>query len=60
MEVLLPHMLQEQGMDAIVISYTAGNAVARQLYRSLGFVETGEIQHDEPVLRYTAGSSRTG
>lgn len=33
------------------LSVAAGNEAARRLYRSLGFVETGELSDDELVLR---------
>ena len=33
------------------LSVDAGNAVARALYGSLGFVETGELSDDELVMR---------
>jgi diamine N-acetyltransferase len=36
----------------IALSYAPENAVARQLYQKLGFVETGEMAEDEVVARY--------
>lgn len=37
------------------LSYDPDNAVARELYRSLGFVETGEREDDEVVARRPGG-----
>ncbi len=56
MELLLPLMLAQEGMDEIVTSFVPGNAPAERLYRSLGFEDTGEIEDDEPVLRYVVRS----
>lgn len=36
---------------SIYLSYDRDNHVARKLYASLGFVETGEIKYDETVAR---------
>jgi len=38
-------------VDAIVLSYEPENDVARKLYESLGFVETGHIEDGEMVAR---------
>jgi diamine N-acetyltransferase len=35
----------------MALSYAPDNAVARTLYRSLGFIETGEADGDEVVAR---------
>lgn len=40
------------GATAFALSYQAANVVARRLYASLGFVETGEVEGDEVVARY--------
>ena len=39
------------GCGSCALSYPPGNAAARDLYRALGFVETGEIADDELVAR---------
>jgi len=36
----------------IATSFVPGNDVAKNLYHSLGFVETGELDHDEIVAKY--------
>ncbi len=38
------------------LAYHPDNAVARSLYTSLGFVETGEVDEDEVVARLLPGS----
>ena len=43
------------GRAHIALSYEPENAAARSLYRSLGFVETGEIEGSEIVARYRRG-----
>jgi [ribosomal protein S5]-alanine N-acetyltransferase len=40
------------------LSYREDNVVAKRLYASLGFVETGEMEHDEIVARLTLRSRR--
>lgn len=44
-----------EGHPSVVLSYAPGNAVARALYGSLGFVETGETEGDEIVARLRLG-----
>lgn len=51
MERLIEHMRALPGCDAITISYVEHNDAARQLYRSLGFVETGEVIEGEALAR---------
>lgn len=41
------------------LSYHPENTVARDLYRGLGFVETGEMADDEVVARLDLGSDPT-
>ena len=43
--------LTADGCDSVALSYSPGNAVARALYLSLGFEETGEMEDDEVVAR---------
>jgi diamine N-acetyltransferase len=40
---------------SVGLSYHPDNSVARQLYASLGFVETGEVDGDERVSRLSLG-----
>lgn len=47
-----------RGRGHIALSYEPTNTVARSLYRSLGFVETGEMEGDEIVARYRAPEPR--
>jgi diamine N-acetyltransferase len=39
------------GCEEFALSYSPGNAVARHLYTSMGFVETGEREGEEIVAR---------
>ena len=43
------------GTTNVALSYSPENVVARALYLSLGFVETGEMEDDEIVARYRRG-----
>ena len=45
----------ENGRTNVALSYSPENEVARRLYLSLGFVETGEMEGDEIVARYRRG-----
>jgi diamine N-acetyltransferase len=42
---------REHGFRHFALSYNPANAVAVHLYRSLGFVETGELEDDLTVAR---------
>lgn len=45
-------MLEKQtGSSEFALSYQATNVVAKHLYGSMGFVETGEVAEDEVVAR---------
>ncbi len=46
--------LAADGCDSVALSYSPGNSVARALYLSLGFEETGEMEDDEVVARRSA------
>jgi diamine N-acetyltransferase len=48
---LLERLHREQGCSSAALSYSAENAPARALYRSLGFAETGEREDGELVAR---------
>jgi diamine N-acetyltransferase len=41
---------REKGVDRVRLSVVPENAPARRLYRTEGFVETGEIDHGEIVM----------
>ncbi len=49
MEYMLEIFRQDERIQKVGISYEPENEVARKLYASLGFVETGEIQGEEAV-----------
>lgn len=49
MDWILEHYRNDERIRRIGISYEPHNDVARKLYASLGFVETGEIDHGEVV-----------
>jgi diamine N-acetyltransferase len=53
---LMRRLLETEGCDSCALSYSPENAVARALYASLGFVETGEQEGDELVARLSPGS----
>ena len=50
-EALTRRLLETEGCSSCALSYSPENAVARALYASLGFVETGEMEGDELVAR---------
>ena len=51
MEVLEP----QTGVSDFALSYQLTNVVAKHLYTSMGFVETGEMEDDEVVARLKVG-----
>ena len=51
MKALLEHLQVQKGYTAILISFVPENAVAQKLYSSLGFEDTGLIEHGELVYR---------
>jgi len=51
MQALIERLRSQKGYNAILISFVPENAVAEQLYRSLGFEDTGEIEDGEIVYR---------
>jgi diamine N-acetyltransferase len=54
MEAALDRFTRD-GATNVALSYSPENEVARHLYRSMGFVETGEMEDDEIVARYRRG-----
>jgi diamine N-acetyltransferase len=59
MQALLNHLARQSGYREAALSYEPENTVARQLYASLGFVETGERADDEFVARRPADDKTT-
>jgi diamine N-acetyltransferase len=59
MEALLDHLARQPGYREAALSYEPENTVARRLYASLGFVETGERAEDEFVARRPASDVTT-
>ncbi|HEY7021731.1 MAG TPA: GNAT family N-acetyltransferase [Ktedonobacterales bacterium] len=57
MRLLLERLRAIPGCDEVAISYEPENDVARRLYASCGFRETGEIIEGETVARLSFGSS---
>ena len=56
---LVERLRDEHGCRSAALSYPAENGVARRLYASIGFVETGEREDDEIVARlYPKGRPR--
>lgn len=51
MLALLERLKAGRGYAAVLISFVPDNIAARDLYASLGFVDTGEIEHGEIVYR---------
>jgi diamine N-acetyltransferase len=50
---LRDRLAAEPGSTGVALSYSPDNTAARALYASLGFVETGELEDDEIVARWT-------
>ena len=59
MEALLDYLAAQPGYREAALSCDPENTVARRLYASLGFVETGERVDDELVARLQAGDPTT-
>ena len=53
-EALIRRLLEAEGCGSCALSYSPGNSVARDLYLSLDFVETGEAEDDELVARLSS------
>ena len=56
-EALVACLMDARGCRSCALSYSPGNAAARDLYRAAGFVETGETEDDELVARLSATAS---
>lgn len=59
MEALLDFLAVQPGCREVALSYEPENTVARRLYASLGFVETGERVDDELIARRPSGEGTT-
>ena len=59
MEAVIAMMAERVGCEEIMTSFNPANAVARDLYTSLGFQPTGEIEDDEPLLRLQLADRRS-
>lgn len=60
MEAVISRMVEQIGCDEIVTSFNPENAVAARLYASLGFLPTGEIEDDEPLVVLRVADRRPG
>ena len=59
MEAMIAMMAERVGCEEIVTSFVPENTVAGALYSSLGFVPTGEIEDDEPLVRLRLADRRS-
>ncbi|GAA3941114.1 N-acetyltransferase [Amorphoplanes auranticolor] len=50
---LVERLAADPDCPNVALSYSPANEAARALYASLGFVETGELEDDEVVARWT-------
>ena len=50
MKVLLKMITDADKFDVVILDYAEGNTVARELYYSFGFRETGEVDDDEVIM----------
>lgn len=55
MEALIELLEEKPGCDEIYISWVPENIAAENLYESLGFVKTGEIDDGEIIARLELG-----
>ncbi|HWS37006.1 MAG TPA: GNAT family N-acetyltransferase [Actinoplanes sp.] len=49
---LRERLIAEPGTPNVALSYQPANTAARDLYLSMGFVETGEVDDDEVIARW--------
>lgn len=56
MLALIDLMREQHGCRSIVLGVDAGNEGAIRLYEGLGFSATGEVEHDETIMRLDLGS----
>ena len=55
MVAIIDHLRRSEGATTFALSYRPDNTVARRLYATIGFVETGEHEGDEVVARLSEG-----
>ncbi|MBE5905194.1 MAG: GNAT family N-acetyltransferase [Lachnospiraceae bacterium] len=48
--LVLQEMEKDGRFDRVVLCYLEGNDAARNLYKKLGFVHTGEVDEDEIIM----------
>ncbi|MDQ3547749.1 MAG: GNAT family N-acetyltransferase [Chloroflexota bacterium] len=53
---LIDLMREQHGCRSMVLGVDAGNEGAIRLYEGLGFSATGEVEHDETIMRLDLGS----
>jgi diamine N-acetyltransferase len=51
MLAIIDYLRRQHGATTFALSYEPDNTVARRLYASLGFIETGEQEGHELVAR---------
>lgn len=52
MKLWLSMIENENKYDSIILCYIEGDEIARNLYLSMGFHHTGEIDEDEIIMKY--------
>jgi diamine N-acetyltransferase len=52
LQQLIEHVKTKSGCHALYTSIMPGNSIAQNLYSSLGFEETGDLEDGELVLRF--------
>ena len=51
LEYVLNLIIQSEKFDYVFLDYVPDNVVGKHLYESMGFIETGEIEEGEIVMR---------
>ena len=59
LEAAVGWIAREHGADRVRLSVVPQNEQARALYRSAGFVETGEVDDGELVMVRPAGTAQS-
>jgi diamine N-acetyltransferase len=60
LEQVLARLVAQPDCDKIDITYEPHNEVARRLYTSVGFRETGEMEDGEVLALFSVGHRRSG
>jgi diamine N-acetyltransferase len=50
LEIVVSELKARQCFESVKLSYVPGNDSAVELYKSVGFVETGEIEEGEVIM----------